>query len=136
MQALLDLPKPVYELSSLHVFYDTMENHVRGLESLGRSHETYGDLLVPIVLGKLPSDMRTNLARDHDSHEWKFQQLRESILKEIRILEIGVHTNSSTPTHMGASAAITNLFLTKAQGRPPVTPQFKPPRTRGEVHVL
>ena len=87
MQALLDLPKPVYELSSLQVFYDTMENHVRGLESLGRSHESYGDLLVPIVLGKLPCDMRTNLARDHDSHEWKFQQLRESILKEIRILE-------------------------------------------------
>ena len=132
MQAFLDLPKSVYELSSLQVFYDTMENHVRGLESLGRSHETYGDLLVPIVLGKLPSDMRTNLARDHDSHEWKFQQLRESILKEIRILEIGVHTNSSSPTHMGASAAITNSFLTQAQGRPPVTPQFKPPRTRGK----
>ena len=132
MQALLDLLKPVYELSSLQVFYDTMENHVRGLESLGRSHETYGDLLVPIVLGKLPSDMRTNLARDHDSHEWKFQQLRESILKEIRILEIGVHTNSSSPTHMGASAGITNSFLTQAQGRPAVTPQFKPPRTRGK----
>ena len=57
MQALLDLPKPVYELSSLQVFYDTMENHVRGLESLGRSHESYGDLLVPIVLGKLSCDM-------------------------------------------------------------------------------
>lgn len=94
MQALLDLPNPVYELSSLQLFYDTMENHVRGLESLGRSHETYGDLLVPIVLAKLPSDMRTNLACDHDGPEWKFQQLRESILKEIRILEVGVHTFS------------------------------------------
>ena len=62
MQALLDLAKPVYELSSLQAFYDTMENHVRGLDSLGRSHETYGDLLIPIVLGKLPCDMRTNLA--------------------------------------------------------------------------
>ena len=75
MQALLDRLNPVYQLSSLQLFYDTMENHVRGLESLGRSHETYGDLLVPIVLGKLPSDMRTNLACDLDSPEWTFQQL-------------------------------------------------------------
>ena len=50
MQALLDLPNPVYELLSLKLFYNTMENHVRGLESLGRSHETYEDLLVQIVL--------------------------------------------------------------------------------------
>ena len=113
MQALLDLPKPVYELSSLQVFYDTMENHVRGLESLGRSHESYGDLLVPIVLGKLPCDMRTNLARDHDSHEWKFPQLRESILKKIRILEIGVHTNPSSHTHTGALAELPTPFSPK-----------------------
>ena len=129
MQALLDLPKPIYELSSLQVFYDTMENHVRGLESLGRSHESYGDLLVPIVLGMLPCDMRTNLARDHDSHEWKFQQLRESILKEIRILEIGVHTNPSSHT---ASAAVTNSFLTQTQGRSPVISPFTSPGTRGK----
>ena len=125
MQALLDLPKPIYELSSLQVFYDTMENHVRGLESL----ESYGDLLVSIVVGKLPCDMRTNLARDHDSHEWKFQQLRESILKEIRILEIGVHTNPSSHT---ASAAVTNSFLTKTQGRSLVTSPFTSPGTRGK----
>lgn len=102
---------------------------MRGLESIGRSHESYGDLLVPIVLGKLPCDMRTNLARDHDSHEWKFQQLRESILKEIRILEIGVHTNPSSHT---ASAAITNSFLTQTQGRSPVTSPFTSPGTRGK----
>ena len=132
MQALLDLPKPVYELSSLQAFYDTIENHVRGLESLGRAHETYGDLFIPIVLGKLPCDMRTNLARDHESHEWEFQQLRESILKEIRILEIGVHRNPSGYTHTGASAAITNSFLTQTKGRSPVTPQFTSPGTKGK----
>ena len=92
MQSLLDLPNPKYELASLQLFYDTMESHIRGLKSLGRSHSSYGDLLVPIVLGKLPQQIRTNLARDHNSPEWKFQQLRESILKEIRILEAGIHT--------------------------------------------
>ena len=73
--------------------------------------------------------MRTNLARDHDSHEWKFQQLRESILKEILILEIGVHTNPSSHT---ASTAVTNSFLTQTQGRSPVTSPFTSPGTRGK----
>ena len=132
MQALLDLSNHVYQLANLQLFYDTMENHVRGLESLGRSHETYGDLLVPITLGKLPSDMRTNLARDHDSPEWKLKELRESILKEIRILEIGVHTNSSKGTLPGTSATVTNSFLTQAQGKQPNATRFRPPETRGK----
>jgi hypothetical protein len=66
------MQNPNYELSSLQPFYDTMENHIRGLESLGKSHNNYGDLLVPIVLGKLPHQFRTNLALDHDSPKWKF----------------------------------------------------------------
>ena len=50
-----------------------MKTHIRGLESLGKSHNNYGDLLVPIVLGKLPHQITTNLARDHDSPEWQFK---------------------------------------------------------------
>ena len=42
MQALLDIASPINQLTSLQLFYDTMENHVRGLESLGRSHKSYG----------------------------------------------------------------------------------------------
>lgn len=38
MQALLDLLNSTYQLSSLQTFYDTLENHVRGLDTLGRSH--------------------------------------------------------------------------------------------------
>jgi hypothetical protein len=72
MQSLLDLQNPNYELASLQLFYDTMENHIKWLESLEKSHNNYGDLLVPIVLGKLPHQLRTNLARTHDSPEWKF----------------------------------------------------------------
>ncbi len=63
MQSLLDLPNPDYELAGLQLFYDSMENHIRGLESLGRTYNSYGDLLVPIVLGKLPHQVRANLAR-------------------------------------------------------------------------
>lgn len=59
-------------------------------------------------------------------------KLRESILKEIRILEIGVHTNPSSHTHAGDSAAISNSFIYLNQGRSPVTPQLTSPGTRGK----
>ena len=50
MQSLLDLPNPNYELTSLQLLYDTMENNIWGLESLRRTYNSYGDLLAPIVL--------------------------------------------------------------------------------------
>ena len=88
-----------------------MENHVRGLESLGRSHESYGDLWVPIILGKLPHEWRKkNLAHEHDSPEWKFQEPRDAIVKEIRILQAGAQLNGAP---YGVSPTITSSFLTQ-----------------------
>ena len=104
-----------------------MESHVRGLESLGRSHDSYGNLLVPIVLGKLPLDPRTTLARDHDTPSWKFEELRESILKELRIVEAGVHVNSTRGTHQIPSPTVANSFLIQKEGRHPQTASLKRP---------
>ena len=55
MQALVDLPMPSNTAASLHQFYDAIECHIRGLQSLGKSMEPLGDFLIPIVFGKLPS---------------------------------------------------------------------------------
>ena len=123
MHALLDIASPTYHLSNLQLFYDTMENHVRGLESLGRSHETYGDLLVPIILGKLPHELRRNLAWEHDNPEWKFQELRESILKEIRILEAGPQLKPTNGPPYSASPTVTSSFHTQTQGNKSYPPR-------------
>ena len=40
-----------------------MEAKIRALESLGKSQENYNDVLVPIVLEKLPRDIR-----EHPGH--------------------------------------------------------------------
>ena len=65
MQALLEIPGLINELSSLQLFYDSVEAHVRGLSSLGVSKESYGTLFVPIILGKLPVPTQKNLAQEH-----------------------------------------------------------------------
>ena len=45
MTALLELARPSTGLDSLTSFYVNMETHIRGLESLRKSQDTYGDLL-------------------------------------------------------------------------------------------
>ena len=53
MQALLEMFSPSNSLSSLRMFYDTIESHIWVLSSLGKSEHSYGDLLIPIIKGKL-----------------------------------------------------------------------------------
>lgn len=109
-QALLDLPNLTNHLVSLQRFYDTTGPHVKGLETLGKSHETYGHMLVPILKGKLPHQVRQNPARHLSKQEWSFSQLREAILNEMHILVVGIDTNSLP------SPAVEASFLTQTQG--------------------
>ena len=70
-------------------FYDTVENHIMAVDS----PESYGSLLTPVIFGKLPKEVRKSLARDHNNSEWTLNELRSSILKEIQVLESGIHTS-------------------------------------------
>ena len=107
MQALLQLPNAKSDLASLRVFYDHIATHTRGLSSLGKPKHAYGDLLVQIILGKLPSDVIRNLTREHGSMAWDIDQLMVAISKEIRILEASSHSNISgiIPEHVTSTAA-------------------------------
>ena len=62
MQLLLELPYPKGDLGSLRVFYDLIATHTRGFSSLNKTKHVYGDLLVQITLGKLPTDEICNLS--------------------------------------------------------------------------
>ena len=80
------------ELSILRLLYGSVERHIRGLSSLGVSKETYGILLVPIILNKLPVTTRKNLAQEHVNLHWSIDELPAAILKEIRVLETRFYT--------------------------------------------
>ncbi|XP_064641935.1 uncharacterized protein LOC135496506 [Lineus longissimus] len=105
MKALWDLPKPSGEFTGLRHFYDTLEILIRGLDTLGKSENTYGDLLVPIVLEKLPGSIRQQLARTHGSSDWKLKDLRTNLLKEIEAIEEGNVTSYTTPSAISSSTA-------------------------------
>ena len=66
MQGLLNLPTPRNTMADLRTFYDSTESHTRGLSSIGIAPESCSELLIPITLGKLPADVRCNLAREQN----------------------------------------------------------------------
>ena len=64
MDELLRLPSCAGDKSSsLWYVYDKISVHVRGLEALGVSSKEYGSLLIPILMSKLPNDLRMRIAR-------------------------------------------------------------------------
>ena len=42
------------------------DTYMHGLESLDVNPESYGDLLIPIVMKKLPEEVRRIMLRSHD----------------------------------------------------------------------
>ena len=89
MQALIDLPGQTNSLSSTRKFYDGTESHIRSFSALGKTVDTYGSLLISIILGKLPGKIKQNLARPHGKREWTINELHIAIRDELHILEIG-----------------------------------------------
>ena len=103
MQALLDMSRPTNSLSSLQQFHDSIESHIRSLSSLGKDIESYGALLVPIILSKLPNETKKNLARNHPTAEWRLNELQAAIQAEIRIFETG--TSNTHPAYQLPTAS-------------------------------
>jgi len=76
--------------------HDKLESHIRTLESLGKSSDTYCTMLTPMVLRKLPIELQKQFARDHNSGEWTIQEVMAFILKEIRVLEVSFYSSGFT----------------------------------------
>ena len=111
MQALMNLPPPKNTVTELRTFYDSIEGHIRSLLSLGTTPESYGAMLIPVTLGKLPAEVRRNLAREQNRSEWTVENLREALLREIRILEQGLFTHNTHLLTDSSSPKMTKFSL-------------------------
>ena len=93
MKALLEMPSPTNNFASLYIFYDAVESHIRGLSM---SEHSYGDILIPVLLGKLSPDICRNLTYENFNSQWILADLMTTIVKEISVLESGLY-NSHNP---------------------------------------
>jgi hypothetical protein len=89
MTALWKLEEPSGSIASLLSFHDSVESYIRGLKTLGKNEDTFGDLLVPIIIEKLPASTRRQIARDNGDDAWTIAKLRTAIRKEIEAMQAG-----------------------------------------------
>ena len=74
--------------NQLRYMFDQIRVQIRGLESLGVKTESYGQLLIPIIMSKLPSEIRLQVSRATEKEVWEIQELLDLIQKEIEAREM------------------------------------------------
>ncbi|KAJ8312241.1 LOW QUALITY PROTEIN: hypothetical protein KUTeg_009614, partial [Tegillarca granosa] len=109
MQGLIDLAPPRNNLSSFRNFYALLKR--TGFEAIGQCSDNYGALLIPIIMNKLPVEVKQNLTREHGNNNWTLCELRKSISNEINI------TEAENFTEYGQNMPTASFLTTKLKHR-------------------
>ena len=85
-----------HNLRGLHYLCDLIESQVRSLRSLGVPSESYGSLLLSVIINKLPHEIRLIVSRDVAGGEWELDKLMV-VENEVEARERAYVANSSQP---------------------------------------
>ena len=83
----------------LRLIYDKAYAHMCGLESLGIGASQCGSFLIPVIMSKLPHDVRLQIARISVKDVWEVEELMTAIKKEVRAGEL-CDTIKITESHL------------------------------------
>ncbi|XP_077867313.1 uncharacterized protein LOC144356396 [Saccoglossus kowalevskii] len=89
MRSLWNRPAPENNPASLRHFHDDLETTIRALRALGRDEQNFGELLIPMLLDKLPIDFQRQLTRAKGRNAWTLTTLNEAMINEISVLSVG-----------------------------------------------
>ena len=89
MEALLQLPAVtvITDIKRIRMISDKVAANVRGLEALGIASDTYGSLLVPVMMNKLPEELRLIIIRHFEAGIWHLNKLLKSFKEEVQARE-------------------------------------------------
>ena len=106
----------------LRHFYDKLSVNIRALEALGVKADQYGTLLIPILMAKLPPEIRVHVARNTTQDVWNIESILNVIQSEIEAREISdkVKAMASSiepkrPSYQKPGNSTTSFFLTGSQ---------------------
>ena len=84
IQELLNITVPKYpNVSVLWKLYDDLQAHIRSLAAMGITGEQYGVVLTPLILSRLPPDLRMEWAREGEQHESDLTFLLDFLHREV-----------------------------------------------------
>ena len=88
--------KPQQIIASRYL-YDKISVNVRGLEALGIKSAQYGSLLIPVIMSKLPPDIRIHVARNTSQDVWEIEPLLDLLQREIEAREMSERVKTVPP---------------------------------------
>ncbi|KAL9979034.1 hypothetical protein ACROYT_G016626 [Oculina patagonica] len=85
MDALLKLPSlgSTADVRKFRQTNDEIEAHVRGLQALKVPTESYGRFLVPVLMTKIPEDIRLLVGREMKDGKWNLSAILQILRREI-----------------------------------------------------
>ena len=75
------------DIKKIRQIYDQVEIHVRGLQAQGVDSAQYGTLLIPIMMAKIPEDLRLILSRQFCGDNWNLDELLKAFKTELEARE-------------------------------------------------
>ena len=116
MEALvnIDAVTSQYNLKGLRHFYDLVESQVRGLSAIGVLAESYGSLLSPIIMGKLPQEFRLIISRSVRDDRWQLDELMQLMDAEIKARERAASIASQGGNSNRPARAVSRSFPTSS----------------------
>ena len=76
-----------HNVTALRRLFDKVESNIRGLKALGVTPETYGTQLSPVLVKKLPHELRLLISRKVPDEEWSMDPLMEVLEEELKARE-------------------------------------------------
>eukprot|EP00795_Rhopilema_esculentum_P008683 gene8683-biopygen9689 len=75
-------------VKKMRELYDTIETHHRGLKALGVDETSYSNIVVPVLMDKVPEAVRLNMIRGSKNHqEWDMEEMLVAFREELEIRE-------------------------------------------------
>ena len=80
-------PVNVANITEFRTFYDIIDGNVRALKNLHINADHFGPLLIPIILEKLPDNLRLQISRKLGRDNWFIDEFLECIKREVSARE-------------------------------------------------
>ena len=107
--------------AQLRYLYDKISVNVRDLEALGIKSQQYGSLLIPIIMAKLPPEIRIHVARNTSQDIWEIEALPDLLQHEIEAREISEKIKAVTPNETTPPRRQPDFSWKPRNVRPPPT---------------
>ena len=107
----LDSVRGVSDVKGLRTLCDRIEGQVRCLEALGIKAKNYGPLLIPVIMTKIPNEMKLIISRKFENDLWDTEVILGALHTELQARERIKHSNLNSSDETFSNLPSTSFSL-------------------------